>query len=252
MRPHIFGRPVFGVRRALVALCLACVAVGAPVALATRTVAPTTSPTAGVGSLPGLSPVAIGAPVSPVAVLARVRTRLVVHSAVLDVLDGQVATVKGVLRPKLPGRVVVLQRLGAKGWHTISRTRTGARGRFVLRYVPRRLVTERIRILFAGDPGDLPAHRFVGRLSSYRMAGASWYGGGGGLACGGYLTSSTMGVANKTLPCGTLVTLRYNGRSVCVPVIDRGPYVAGRDFDLTEATKNALGFEGVGTVWSTR
>jgi rare lipoprotein A (peptidoglycan hydrolase) len=37
-----------------------------------------------------------------------------------------------------------------------------------------------------------------------------------------------------------------------VPVIDRGPYVPGRDFDLTEATKCALGFEGVGEVWSSR
>ena len=55
-----------------------------------------------------------------------------------------------------------------------------------------------------------------------------------------------MGVANKTLPCGTLVTLRYDGRTVRVAVIDRGPYVAGREFDLTEATKQALGFGGVG------
>lgn len=94
--------------------------------------------------------------------------------------------------------------------------------------------------------------RKLGRLSSYRLAGASWYGGGGYLACGGYLTSATMGVANKTLPCGTEVRLRYRGRSVRVPVVDRGPYVAGREFDLTEATKRALGFADVGEVWTTR
>jgi rare lipoprotein A len=46
--------------------------------------------------------------------------------------------------------------------------------------------------------------------------------------------------------------LRYDGRTVEVRVIDRGPYVAGREFDLTEATKQALGFGGVGEVWSTR
>ena len=97
-----------------------------------------------------------------------------------------------------------------------------------------------------------PSHRRLGRLNVYRLAGASWYGGGGGLACGGSLTSSTLGVANKTLPCGTLVTLRYDGRSVRVPVVDRGPYVAGREFDLTEATKQALGFGDTGEVWSTR
>jgi rare lipoprotein A (peptidoglycan hydrolase) len=62
----------------------------------------------------------------------------------------------------------------------------------------------------------------------------------------------TMGVANKTLPCGTMVKLRYHGRSVTAPVIDRGPYVAGRDYDLTEAVKSRLGFPGVGTVLATR
>jgi rare lipoprotein A (peptidoglycan hydrolase) len=60
-----------------------------------------------------------------------------------------------------------------------------------------------------------------------------------------------MGVASRTLPCGTLVTLRLGGRSVRVPVIDRGPYVEGREFDLTEATKDALGFGDTGVVWST-
>ena len=62
----------------------------------------------------------------------------------------------------------------------------------------------------------------------------------------------TLGVAHKTLPCGTKVKLRYHGRSVTVPVIDRGPYVAGRDYDLTEATKERLGFPGVGTVLANR
>ena len=93
----------------------------------------------------------------------------------------------------------------------------------------------------------------VGHLAddrgSYRPAEASWYGGGGSLACGGTLTSSTLGVANKTLPCGTWIVLRYHGHKVEVPVIDRGPYVAGREFDLTEATKRALGFGDLGEVW---
>ncbi len=104
---------------------------------------------------------------------------------------------------------------------------------------------------FAGAPGEDGSGRVVGRLNVYRLAEASWYGGEGSLACGGWLTSTTMGVANKTLPCGTLVTLRYDGHTVRVPVVDRGPYVAGREYDLTEATKQALGFEGVGEVWAT-
>ena len=42
-----------------------------------------------------------------------------------------------------------------------------------------------------------------------------------------------MGVAHRTLPCGTLVTFRANGRQVTVPVIDRGPYVSFRQWDMS-------------------
>jgi rare lipoprotein A (peptidoglycan hydrolase) len=59
-----------------------------------------------------------------------------------------------------------------------------------------------------------------------------------------------MGVANKTLPCGTHVTFSYNGRTVTAVVDDRGPFVDGRDWDLNQNTAAALGFGGVDTVWS--
>jgi hypothetical protein len=185
--------------------------------------------------------------------LARaLRTTLRVHSASLNVLDGRRVSVTGTLNPGLAGRSVTLQTTGRQGWITIARARTAARGRFRLRYVPRVTGSERVRLHFSGDAYGLATHRRLGRLNVYRLAEASWYGGGGGLACGGSLTSATLGVANKTLPCGTLVTLRYGGRSIRVPVVDRGPYVAGREFDLTQATKQALGFGDTGEVWSTR
>jgi rare lipoprotein A len=176
-----------------------------------------------------------------------------VRSASLNVLDGQEASVTGTLRPGLAGQIVMLQALGSRGWRTMASARSHALGRFELRYVARSTGSERVRVRFAGDPLDpAAAHRTLGWLNVYRRVQASWYGGGGGLACGGSLTSATMGVANKTLPCGTLVTIRYGGRSVRVPVIDRGPYVSGREFDLTQATKQALGFGDTGEVWSTR
>ncbi len=191
----------------------------------------------------------------PASTVTAVHTAIRVRSSQLNVLDGHRTSVTGRLledrRPGMPGQVVALQALAAHGWHTLARTRTHAGGRFRLSYVPRRLGSEQVRLRFAGNASDLTAHRRLGRLNVYRLAEASWYGGGGSLACGGSLTSATMGVANKTLPCGTLVTLRYDGRTVRVPVVDRGPYVAGREFDLTEATKQALGFGGVGQVWST-
>lgn len=72
-----------------------------------------------------------------------------------------------------------------------------------------------------------------------------------GLACGGVLGRHQLGVAHKTAPCGTLITFTYGGRSLTVPVIDRGPYVGGREWDLTGATAEALGFPGLGQIaWS--
>lgn len=71
---------------------------------------------------------------------------------------------------------------------------------------------------------------------------------GNGVACGGILQVPTLGVANKTLPCGTEITFKYGDRAIRVPVIDRGPYIAGREWDLTGATAEALGFPGLGPI----
>ena len=62
----------------------------------------------------------------------------------------------------------------------------------------------------------------------------------------------TLGVAHRTLPCGTKVTLRHGSKTVTVPVIDRGPYSGNRVYDLTEATKNKLGFGSTGIVLATK
>ena len=68
------------------------------------------------------------------------------------------------------------------------------------------------------------------------------------VACGGVLHVAELGVANKTLPCGTEVVFVYGKRAVRVPVIDRGPYIAGREWDLTGATAEALHFPGLGPI----
>ena len=59
-------------------------------------------------------------------------------------------------------------------------------------------------------------------------------------------------MAHKTLPCGTKVTFRYAGAPSPARVIDRGPYVGGREWDLTAALKQKLGFPSTGTVLTTR
>lgn len=73
---------------------------------------------------------------------------------------------------------------------------------------------------------------------------SSYYGPGlygHGTACGLVLTTGLLGVAHRSLPCGTPVTLQHGSTTVTVPVVDRGPYVLSREFDLTYATKVALG-----------
>jgi rare lipoprotein A (peptidoglycan hydrolase) len=81
----------------------------------------------------------------------------------------------------------------------------------------------------------------------------SWYGPGfigQHTACGQVLTRSLVGVAHRTLPCGTLVTFRNpaNGRSVTAPVVDRGPYVSGRIWDMSWGLCKALGHCYTGSI----
>jgi rare lipoprotein A (peptidoglycan hydrolase) len=95
-----------------------------------------------------------------------------------------------------------------------------------------------------GAPASASATDQQARTADYRAAMATWYGPGlygNRMACGGTLTHRTVGVAHKRLPCGTRVALRYRGHTVVVPVIDRGPYSRGVDYDLTEATARKLG-----------
>jgi len=88
----------------------------------------------------------------------------------------------------------------------------------------------------------------------------SWYGPGfyeNRLPCWQWLAANdlpiqllpdTWGVAHKSLPCGTMVTLAHGANTVTVPVVDRGPYVAGREFDLSPRVKAALGCTDLCTV----
>jgi rare lipoprotein A (peptidoglycan hydrolase) len=88
-------------------------------------------------------------------------------------------------------------------------------------------------------------------FSPFRSAGASWYGPGlygNKTACGQTLRATTIGVAHRNLPCGTMVKFVYEGHALVAPVIDRGPYVKGRAWDLTAAASEALEFEGVGML----
>lgn len=81
----------------------------------------------------------------------------------------------------------------------------------------------------------------------------SWYGPGfygNRTACGVVvLEKHTIGVAHRSLPCGTRVTFRHDGKTVVTRVIDRGPYVAGRIFDLTHGACAVVDHCFTGPIW---
>lgn len=181
----------------------------------------------------------------------RVAAHVSLHVNHHSLMTGDDLVVDGRVRPGGAHRVRVVVRGRSGG---VSSAVTEPNGRFRLHFgLPNGQY--KVRAFGLHDRrvrGSASAGR---RVTVYRPAAASYYGPGlygGALACGGTLQPGTLGVANKTLPCGTRVKLRYRGHTVTVPVVDRGPYVGGRDFDLTAATKERLHFPDLGVVLSSR
>ncbi|WP_053226508.1 septal ring lytic transglycosylase RlpA family protein [Solirubrobacter soli] len=178
---------------------------------------------------------------------AAVDAKVGVSAKRLNITTGSRVTVKGRTAAPMTASLQI-QRHGR--WVTLDRDRTNRAGKFVLRKRLRGAMSTRARVRL--NNGET---RVIGRLNVYRRALASWYGPGlfgNKLGCGGTLQVGSLGVANKSLPCGTKVTIRHRGRVVRVRVIDRGPYVGGREYDLTAATARKLGFSGHGVVEVTR
>jgi len=100
-----------------------------------------------------------------------------------------------------------------------------------------------------GSPAGTPVSS---SLTVRKAALATWFGPGfygQRTACGQTLTPAVVGVANRTLPCGTLVKVSYKGRRLTLPVIDRGPYGHnGADWDLTIEAAHALGMEDTARI----
>ena len=237
-------RPRSSRARAAIGLGVLTTAIGGTaVASATaQQVAPAQSPPAATSTQP--------APAATTAAVKRDST-LRITKRRLNVRAGRTARVSGRLLPAAAGRTVTLERRGARGWKTIDKARTSSGGAFRLRFKARNVDTAAVRVRFSGDRESRPETRSVGRLNVFRPALASWYGPGlygNKLGCGGTLSTGTIGVAHKSLPCGKDIVLRKGKRILRAKVIDRGPYVGAREFDLTAATKQRLGFGSTGTV----
>jgi hypothetical protein len=156
---------------------------------------------------------------------------------------------RGKLLPALRGRRVRVEGRGAHGWRTLTTGQTSSRGGYRLSVAPDAADGRQLRVMFGGDSRNARAARPAGRVNVLHPALASWYEDGGTTACGFH---AGLGVANRSLPCGTKVTFSYGGRAVTAVVDDRGPYAGGREWDLNQNTASALGFGGVGTVWSSQ
>ena len=227
MRPRALGRPAMAG-----ALCFAFTCAGAQSVAHAQSEPSTSNPAARTAQKP----------------------RIAVKHRKLNVRAGNRTAVRGTVAPGVGGITVSLQIRRAGRWKQIDRDRTDAAGRYKQRERLRRTGSTKVRVPVAGGPGVASGKRVIGRLNVYRVAHASWYGPGfygNRTGCGGTLRYGQLGVAHKSLPCGTMVTFKHGRRKVRVPVIDRGPYIAGREYDLTAATAARLGFEGHGAILTT-
>ena len=107
---------------------------------------------------------------------------------------------------------------------------------------------------------DLTADGIVGPMTRAALRPrkrrmATWYGPGlygNEMACGGKLTKATFGVAHKTLPCGTKVAIAHGGRIVIAPVVDRGPFTKGIEYDLTRHAAEAVRMTATSEIRASR
>jgi rare lipoprotein A len=67
-------------------------------------------------------------------------------------------------------------------------------------------------------------------------------------ACGVAIGPKTFGVAHPSLPCGARIFIAYGHTQVLTEVLERGPYIPGRELDLTPALASKLGVSEVTDV----
>jgi rare lipoprotein A len=147
----------------------------------------------------------------------------------------------------LAGKDVRVERQVAGGWLAVGAAHADGNGAFGIVWQPEGPGRYVLRAV-AGHGGEASASSArvsVPRtVTVYRRARASWYGPGfygRRTACGQRLRTATLGLAHRSLPCGTQVAVSYRGRSLVLPVIDRGPFVRGISWDLTGAAARRLG-----------
>jgi len=179
-------------------------------------------------------------------------------SAKPGAIVGRTVTFTGTVEAAPAGRTVVIERFDAatSAWAAAARGAVGGDGVFTADWRPEHIGRFRFRAVLertseataATSSAELP-------VTVYRPAMATWFGPGfygKRTACGVRMTRALLGVAHRRLPCGTQVALYHRGRTITVPVVDRGPFRRGVDWDLTAATAKALDFTVTGRVGAVR
>lgn len=185
--------------------------------------------------------------------------------APLGQMLGGAIEVSGTVAGTRPGDAVAVQQADATGaWATVATAVVGADGRYDATWTPAHSGRTSVRAVPASGTATTAtrvaaastAGAGAGRaLTLYKRARVTWYGPGfygRRTACGKRMSRKLLGVANKTLPCGTLVELYHDGNVVTVPVVDRGPFRKGTSYDLTSATADALGVTATTTIGAVR
>ena len=175
-------------------------------------------------------------------------------------LLGHTLRFRGSVGASQAGRTLEIQRLlpdgtwadtasavGAGAGSFLARWRTDAIGQFTVRAV---LPGSQAQAA-AGQGQVAAAAPLTTSVTVYRPAKATWFGPGfygKKTACGQVMSHALMGVAHRTLPCGTPVAVFYGGKSVTVPVVDRGPFGTGARYDLTSAAAKQLAMKQSSTI----
>lgn len=107
---------------------------------------------------------------------------------------------------------------------------------------------DRVIISKDSNPNTVPVN-----YNELGIMKASWYGPGfhGKMTANGEIYNQmALTAAHKELPFGTYlrITNLKNGKSVIVRINDRGPYIEGRDLDLSKGTALALGMIKRGVI----
>ena len=173
-----------------------------------------------------------------------------------NALLGRKVRFRGAVEPRLAGRTVVVQYLDSATlrWTRQARANVQPDGSFIARWRARRAGQFQLRAIVRGEASTASVSPEL-PLTVYRGAVATWYGPGfygNTTACGIELTRELVGVAHRSLPCGTNVAVRYGSRTLVVPVVDRGPFGSEARWDLTAAAAQQLGFTHTDRIGAVR